>query len=277
MKFKNFKFEQRAFIKALILVFTLGLFSNCVTEPKERKLEVEGFTLMYKTQKSADSEVKNISIDHPVKISVEVMTAQLLSLKYKELALFGKLKAIFSVKDINSIARLMGKALARSPSDKIIYFELEASSGGLTKGQLFHSNKMLHWRFSKISGRNFNISNRGASGFRGKGTIWKMIPQRGQVLKKTKGVFSVTWDNWLVSKLKLPKTKGLQVRKKKYTKEKQKESRSSSQKPALEPKRPASESVVEEKLNTLNGLKRKGLINENEYQKRKQVILDRYL
>jgi hypothetical protein len=271
MKLKYFKFERRTFINALILVFTLGLLSNCATEPKERKLEVEGFTLMYKAQKSANSEVKNISIDHPVKISVEAMTAQLLSLKYKELALFGKNKAIFSVKDINSIARLMAKALARSPSDKLVYFELEAA-GGLTKGQLFHSKKMLHWRFSKISGRNFNLSNRGASGFRGKGTIWKMIPQRGQALKKTKGIFSVTWDNWLVSKLKLPMTKGLQKRKKTYIKEKLKEP-----KPSQAPSRPSSDSVVEEKLKTLNDLKRKGLINENEYQKRKQAILDRYL
>jgi hypothetical protein len=271
MKLKYFKFERRTFINALILVFALALLPNCATEPKERKLEVEGFTLMYKAQKSADSEVKNISIDHPVQISVEAMTAQLLSLKYKELALFGKNKAVFSVKDINSIARLMAKALARSPSEKLVYFELEAV-GGLTKGQLFHSNKMLHWRFSKISGRNFNLSNRGASGFRGKGTIWKMIPQRGQVLKKTKGVFSVTWDNWLVSKLKLPMTKGLQKRKKTYTKEKLKEL-----KPSQTPSRPSSDSVVEEKLNMLNDLKRKGLINENEYQKRKKAILDRYL
>ncbi len=272
MRVNYFKFEKRTFINVLILVCTLVLLSNCATESKEKKLEVEGFTLMYKAHKSANSEIKNVPINHPVKISVETMTAQLLSLKYKELALFGKMKAIFSVKDINSIARLMTKALARSPSNKLIYFELEATSGGLTKGELFHSNKNLHWRFSKISGRNFNLSNRGASGFRGKGTIWKMIPQRGQALKKTKGVFSVTWDNWLVSKLKLPMTKGLQKRKKTYVKEKLKEP-----KPSLAPSRPASDSIVEEKLNTLNDLKRKGLINENEYQKRKKAILDRYL
>jgi len=276
MKLKNLKFEQRVFIIALVLIFTLGLLSNCATEPEERKLEVEGFTLMYKAQKSANSEVKNIPIDHPVKVSVEAMTAQLLSLKYKELALFGKLKAVFSVKDINSIARLMAKALSRSPSNKLVYFELEAT-GGLTKGQLFYSKKMLHWRFSKISGRSFNLSNRGASGFRGKGTIWKMIPQRGQALKKTKGVFSVTWDNWLVSRLKLPTTKGLQSRKKKYMKEKRKETMPSSQTRMQEPSRPTSDSVVEEKLNTLNDLKRKGLIDEKEYLKRKKEILDRYL
>ncbi len=275
MKLSRFKFERQTFLNASILAFALVLLSNCATDSKERKLEVEGFTLMYKSIKSVDSEVKNVSIDHPAKISVEAMTAQLLSLKYQELALFGKRKAIFSVKDVNSIARLLAKALGRSPRDKLVYFELEAV-GGLTKGQLFHANKRLHWRFAKISGKNFNLSNRGASGFRGKGTIWKLVPQSGQALKKTKGIFPVTWDNWLVSKLKLPITKGLQKRKKTYIKEKLKESKPS-QAPVREPSRPTSNSVVEEKLNTLNDLRRKGLIGENEYEKRKKAILDRYL
>ncbi len=275
MKLNGFKVERRTFINAFAFVFVLGALSSCATGPKEKKLEVEGFTLMYKSHKSADSEVKKVNIEHPVKISVEAMTAQLLSLKYQELALFGKRKAVFSVKDINSIARLLAKALDRSAPDKIVAFELEAA-GGMTKGQLFHANKRLHWRFTQISGRLFNLSNRGASGFRGKGTIWKLTPQNGQALKKTKGVFSVTWDNWLVSSLKLPMTKGLQKRKKMFIKEKRKEVRSS-QPPTQAPSEQKSDSVVEEKLNTLNDLKRKGLIDEEEYEKRKKAILDRYL
>jgi hypothetical protein len=266
----NLLIKRRTWIDTLIFVFALSFFVSCATEPKERKLEVEGFTLMYKAQKSADSEIRKISMNHPVKISVEAMTSQLLSLKFKELSLFGKRKSIFSVKDTNSIARLMAKALGRAPSDKLIYIELETPSG-MTKGELLHSKNRLHWRFSMVSGRRFSLSNRGASGFKGKGTIWKLVPQRGQALKKTKGIFSVTWDNWLVSKLDLPKTKGLQTRKKKLMKEKQE-----SKAPQVK-SRPTSNSAVEEKLNTLNGLKRKGLIDENEYQKRKKAILDRYL
>ncbi len=266
----HLKMKRQNIIYLLIFVFTLTFLPNCATGSKERKLEVEGFTLIYKAHKSSDSEIKKIPIEHPAKVSVEVMTSQLLALKYKELSLFGKRKSIFSVKDTNSIARLMAKALNRAPSGKLIYFELE-SLGGMTKGHLFHSRKLLHWRFSQVSGRKFNLSNRGPSGFRGKGTLWKLVPQRGQVLKKTKGVFSVTWDNWIVSKIELPMTKGLQTRKETFMKEK------NESKPSEFNRRPTNNTVLEEKLNTVNGLKKKGLIDKKEYQKRKKAILDRYL
>ena len=74
--------KRQALIHSLIFIFVLFVFYGCATELKERKLEVEGFTLMYKAQKLADSEIKDISITHPIKISLESMTSQLLSLKF---------------------------------------------------------------------------------------------------------------------------------------------------------------------------------------------------
>ena len=165
----------------------------------------------------------------------------------QELALFGKKKSIFSVEDINSIARLLAKALDRSAPDKIVYFELE-SIRGVTRGQLFHHNNRLNWRFSEVSGKDFNSSIRGA---KGKGTIWKLIPQPGQKLKRTNGVFSHTLENWLVSKIKLPVTNSLRKRKEMHIPKKLLKPKFS-QLPDLSPERQSRQSVIEEKLNTLN-------------------------
>ena len=79
---------------AIIVIFLISVFSQGCGTTKEKKLEKEGLTLIYRHQDQAGPSVKKLNLDHPVKISEEVFRNHLYSLQYEETFPAGKKRNI---------------------------------------------------------------------------------------------------------------------------------------------------------------------------------------
>ncbi len=164
----------------LIFIFLLPLlFAGCPAP--ERRLEKEGFTLVYRPQSEFESEIKGLRLDHPIEISKEQVTNHLLSLHYKELSLTGKRRYVFSPDDVLEITPLVTKALSRMKADAILYYEVDTLRG-ITTGNIFRAKGKIHWRFMTIKGTDFESSS--SSGQRG--STWRLVPRGGQSFKQSK-------------------------------------------------------------------------------------------
>ena len=255
-----------------------GMISGCASTP-DKSFKTNGFTLSYKDKNSArdkfslGSPTSKIQLSHPLKISESDVRSHLESLKFEELSLFGKEKYVFLPEDIDRIARLLTKALKHVPSHKIIHYELE-TSGGTTKGDIFASKELIHWRFSSIKGMGFSLRSYTGWG----NTNWRMVPQSGQKYHATTNLMgSRAQENWIIAKLVPTKTN---------KRPKQKNSRLSKNKtqvpskaPTIEANAPAkiSDPALEKKLKFLKDLYEKNLIDEKEYDEKRKEVLDAYL
>jgi hypothetical protein len=195
------------------------------------------------------------------------------ALMFEELSLFGKEKYVFLPEDIDRIARLLTKALKHVPSHKIIHYELETSLG-TTKGDIFASKELIHWRFSSIKGMGFSLRSYTGWG----NTNWRMVPQSGQKYHATTNLMgSRAQENWVIANLapkkttKRPAQKNSRLSKNKTT--------DPSRAPAIAANSPAkiSDPALEEKLQFLKDLHDKNLVNEKEYDQKRKELLDAYL
>ena len=250
------------------------MISGCASDP-EKSFKTNGFTLSYKDKTSArdkfslGSPTSKIQLSHPLKVSESDVRSHLESLMFEELSLFGKEKYVFLPEDIDRIARLLTKALKHVPSHKIIHYELE-TSGGTTKGDIFASKELIHWRFSSIKGMGFSLRSYTGWG----NTNWRMVPQSGQKYHATTNLMgSRSQENWVIAKLvptktnKRPRQKNSQLSKNK--------TKDPIRAPAIEANAPekVSDPALEEKLQFLKDLHDKNLIDEKEYdQKRKELL-----
>jgi hypothetical protein len=254
------------------------MISGCASAP-EKSFKTNGFTLSYKDKTSAQekfllgSPTSKIQFSHPLKISESDVRSHLESLTFEELSLFGKEKNVFLPEDIDRIARLLTKALKHVPSHKIIYYELE-TSGGTTKGDVFASKELIHWRFSSIKGMGFSLRSYTGWG----NTNWRMVPQSGQKYHTTTNLMgSRSQENWVIAKLaptktnKRPRQKNSQLAKN--------NTEDTSRAATIEANSPTkfSDPALEEKLQFLKDLHDKNLIDEKEYDQKRKEILDAYL
>jgi hypothetical protein len=195
------------------------------------------------------------------------------SLMFEELSLFGKTKYVFLPEDIDRIARLLTKALQHVPQHKIIHYELE-TSGGTTKGDIFASKELIHWRFSSIKGMGFYL--RSYTGW--DNANWRMVPQSGQRYHATTNLIgSLVQENWIIAKLVPSKTSNRP--KHKNPRHSKNKTKARPRAPAIEADSPAkiSDPALEEKLQFLKDLYEKNLINEKEYDQKRKELLDAYL
>ncbi len=241
-----------------LLVFLLGgIVSACQSTP-ERKLEKDGFTLIYRDRSSAGAEVEKMTLDHPLIISEEAMTNHLLSLRYEESSLLGKKRYVFSTRDMNEFSTFLTKALNHASPKNIVHFMVQSVKGTI-EGDVFASGGKLHWRFQSIQGLDFSSSS--FPGYRG--APWRLLPKKGQQFHVTpKLLGDRTQENWLLADLILPEkakrlTKGIPT--------------------AHTPAPPAQTSeraTLEKKLKALKQFHEKGLIDERDYQRKKKELLD---
>ncbi|MBT5375989.1 MAG: SHOCT domain-containing protein [Nitrospinaceae bacterium] len=254
----------------LTLVLAAGLVSGCASTP-EKRLKKKGFTLSYKSKVSAGAAANKMQLHQPLKISEVEMRMHLKTLTFEELSLFGKKRSVFTSKDIGNMARLLAKALRHVPSNKIIHYELEAA-GGLTSGNIFASKDSIHWQFNSIKGMRF--SGRVSVGWGN--SSWRMVPQSGQKFQVVGRVMgNQAQENWIFSQLR-PFSQAQQNAEKKSIAD-----RPSNKKPAI--KEPSGNSAskrtdpaLEEKLGLLKNLYEKNLIDEKEYEQKRNALLDSY-
>lgn len=267
----NPDWKGRKVLRTLALVLLPALFAaGCSTGPQPKRLEREGFTLMYLDKSAAGSEVDKMRLNHPVKLSQEEVTNHLLSLRYEELSLLGKKKYVLSHKDVEEISRLLTKAINRLTPRKIVHYEIETPTG-VTEGEVFASNHRLHWRFHSIRGMKFHDSSFPTWG----GSSWRLVPKKGQAYHLTKKLFGQsTRENWVIADLNLPMHSRKRV-----------QPRSSSESSSTQKIRPSSPSpasgqnkqALEKKLKFLKELKDKDLIDDREYKRKRNELLDTYL
>ncbi len=256
----------------LIFALLLGLTSGCSMIP-EKKLESNGLTIMFKSKSAGGSDLANLRL-RQVQLSQDQVHQQLRSLSYEELSLFGKKKPVFKREEITRMERLVTKAINRAPANKIVFFDLDTSSG-TTAGVVFASGNELNWKFTSIQGKNF--SNRSLVGWGGGN--WRLLPgprQHYHSVKKLLG--SEAQENWIKATIPKNSERQLQVDPApKPTRAKRKSRRAN---PAPTQRQAPSSSVnpeLEKKLQFLKDLYEKNLVDEEEYNNKRKELLDTYL
>ena len=271
------KYHQHL-ISILILTVNSGMILSCASTP-EKSLKTKGFTLSYKDKTSAKDKfslelpASKVQVSHPLKMTESDVRSHLESLMFEELSLFGKEKYVFLPEDIDRIARLLTKALKHVPSHKIIHYELETSVG-TTKGDIFASKELIHWRFSSIKGMGFSLRSYTGWG----NTNWRMVPQSGQKYHATTNLMgSRSQENWVIAKLVPTKTN--KIPRQKNSQHSKNKTEDPSRAAAIEANSPTkfSNPALEEKLQFLKDLHDKNLIDEKEYDQKRKALLDAYL
>ena len=206
---KTMKSHKSILALLLILGLPLGMASGCSMKrnlfeldflksfySSAEKANKKRFSIMYKPKLHAEKAVSKMPL-HPVKLSKEKIRQQIRSLRYREFSLGSKNKPVFPLGEINNMAVLIKKSLRHIPENKIVFYKLETPSGP-TKGILFASANILHWKFFSIKGKNYAEYPRPTWG------AWRLVPGPGQKyhsVRKRSG--SKILENWI--EVTLPK------------------------------------------------------------------------
>ena len=256
----------------LLLVFVLA---GCSTTAKEKKFEKDGLTLMYHPKATVGFEGDDLKLQHPVNISEAMVRNHLTSLYFEGMYLMGKEKPVFLGEDIEKISPWLTKALNRVTPNDVVYFEIQTTNG-VTITEVFSSSNKLHWRFPTIRGIDF--SKRTLGGW-GNANTWRLAPKGGQSYYLANKVLGKrTVENWVSAALDLPET---------ARNAKMNQTRSTG---SQKPKKPApntdlenpkkssgNRAELEEKLRFLKQLQEKGLIDEDEYKRKRKTLVDENL
>ncbi len=265
-----------------LLLSLLVVFAGCSTTPKEKRLEKDGLTLMYHPKFSIGSESDHLKLQHPVNISEDMVRIHLRSLYYEEMTLMGKEKSVFTAEDIDKITPWVSKALNRVNPNNVIYFEVQTPKGN-TVVEVFGDGKKLHWRFSAIRGVDFSKNQ-----LIGWGNTWRLVPKEGQNFYQiSQFLGKKTLENWIVADLDLPDSGGKLPGRQSASQKPKKQSQATvenadtpqkSDGKKASGKLPAGKNQeLEEKLRFLKQLQDKGLIDEDEYKRKRKALMDEYL
>jgi len=215
-----------------------------------------------------------MSLDHPVKVPKDVILNHLLSLRYQQMTLFGKKKALYEPEEAGHLALLISRGLGKISTKSILHHQLEGKHGRVA-GDVFYTEGKIHWRFQTINGIDFSNESMGRfAGRKGQSSFWKLAPRKGQDYYQSKKLgFGTTWENWVVANLQLRKVKLKNRPSEKSSVAKKRNSLASSQKVGL----PMVSPELEKKLQTLKRLYGKDLIDDAEYKRKRKELLDELL
>jgi len=268
---KNLSLENmRPFWAILTFFMALGLFLGCSTT-KEKKLERDGLTLIYRPKFQAGTAIEKTHLNHPIKISEDELRNHLYSLQYEELFLLGKKKYVISLKDVSEISAILTKAVNHLTPENILVFELETPRG-TTRGEIFATRNKINFRFNSIKGTQFSSN----SFARSATSVWRLVPVKGQANKVTKRLLgSSTQGNWIVADMTLPQKSRRLLKGQK----KQNHQPPPSPAPQPVPSTPTGNNnqELEKKLQFLKDLRDKDLIDDTEYEKKRRELLDSFL
>ena len=259
-----------SFVAAMMTVLILA---GCSSTHKSagKKLTTKDFTLTYIDKAQAGTEINELALQHPLPLTERQMVIHMVALTYENYSLLGKPGPVFTKEDIQNTTRLLTKALAKVHSQNIIGFEVE-SEEGTTKGQLFVTEGILHWRFFEIRGVKFSLTRNQMARY---GTAWRIVPKKGQKFHTTEKLLGAKqWANWIEAKIDLSAPSNLRKKKRRSS------SGTAQSRPPRQPKPVSpqkSTTDLEEKLKFLKHLHENQLIDQREYEQKRKDLLDQYL
>jgi hypothetical protein len=262
------------FFHKVIVLFSICCWMFIGCSVPEKSLKKDQLTITYRSQSSFGTEIKELRLNHPIKLSMEQTINHLLSLHYEELFLSGKRKYIFSSNDVLKVAPLITKALNRMKPNKILYYEID-SPKGKTVGTVFGTKGKINWKFEAINGSSFLKK---AFGGLSKASSWTLLPAKGQQFNKGYSMFgNEQTKNWIVADLYLPikSKRGTKLGVVKKTSQKKRYSQTLKQK---ESNRVPNSKKMEfkKRLQLLKDLYHKKLIDDEEYKLKKAELLGQF-
>lgn len=272
-----FKLKNRRVFALLLLIL---IFIGCSTTAKEKKLEKNGLTLTYHPKTTVGFDADTLKLQHPVNISEAMVRNHLVSLYFEDMSLLGKEKPVFAAEDIEKISPWLAKALNRVNPNNIVHFEIQTTKG-ITVAEVFGDSNKLHWRFTMVRGVDFKKNM-----LAGWGNTWHLVPKAGQSYYRVdKLLGKKTWENWLLADVDLPADRSKSPQKKSPAPQKPgKQSPDLAEEPVNEDKKPREDKKspeknpeLEEKLRFLKQLQDKGLIDGDEYKRKRKALVDEYL
>ena len=233
---------------------------SCIVFGVAEGVDLKGnkIQIKFRSQLHEKSNLINLKLNHPIKISLAEITNHLISLRYKTTFLGSKVERVFLLSEIKSLAPILLQAFASVPPEKIIYFQLDIKEG-VTSGEIFSFKNYLNWRFDSIHGETFFKKNdvRDARIF-----AWNLTPESGQRFFVTRSD-KRTQKNWIISSLKLP------VVSSKMDKSSPTKFDTESSNVKVDPK-------LEAKLKHLKYLHSKKLIDDDEYKAQQKKLFDKH-
>ena len=256
-----------------IFLLLILILVGCSTTAKEKKFEKGGLVLTYHSQSDVEFDGDKLKLQHPVNVSEAMVRNHMVSLYFEEMTLLGKEKPVFIAQDIEKISPWLTKALNRANPNNIVYFEVKTAKG-VTAVEVFGNNDKLHWRFFMIGGVDFKKNL-----LAGWGNTWRLVPKEGQSYYRVdKLLGKKTWENWILVDLDLPEaginksTRATSA----VSKKQGKESSDLVEEPKATHKNQKNPDL-EDKLRFLKQLQEKGLIDEDEYKRKRKALVDEYL
>lgn len=263
------------FFAAIMIVLAL---MGCSSTHKlaGKKLTTEDLTLTYIDKAQASGDIAKLNLEHPLPLSERQMVFHMVALRYESSSLFGTTGPVFTKKDIQKTKRLLSKTLNKVHVQNIIEFEVESESG-TTKGHLFASGGKLHWRFFEIQGAKYSLTGNPMAQY---GTAWQLVPGKGQGFHVTDRFLGTKrWTNWIEAKIDLPAPENLKTERPESASPNSGAGQSTVPPQASSPGKTAPEkntSALEEKLKFLKHLHDKQLIGQQEYERKRNDLLDQH-
>lgn len=254
------------------IVLFLGLclsIGGCKSLETDRTFNKPGMTVSFLRLYELDEDLEDFQIDHPVEVTTEQVRNHLLSIFYQDISRPDQRPIpVFTIADVKKLATGLKAALNRVEDGDYIYFGFQAEKG-VTEGEIFSSVGKIHWRFLRVNGVDYSNHFLGTTK-----PTWRLVRRTsGQSIYKEKtGLIKVTKENWIIVDIKMPKfTRKQKLRSRKPASTK----RTPSKKQTEILNVPTHQSgQIKEKLKSLKELYDNGLIDEQDYQKKKNEILN---
>jgi hypothetical protein len=263
------KQNKIAFLIAIILYFSL---SACGTLKKEKTLKSENLTVSYRSFNRLGLDYESINPNHPARISEKQVQVHLLALEYKPFKVRSKVTPVFTKDQIKEVSRLLTKGLNRADPQKFLHFELKAPKG-MIEGDVFVADGYIHWRIWTINGIDYSND---PLGIRKK--TWRLIPGPAghRFFNSSSSAGQKKKQNWIVADFDITNIQNRRKTKRKLSTKSSLRASQNNSKPEKPQVTKELNETIKEKLILLKQLFDQGLINEEEYNKKKKEVMKRF-
>lgn len=243
-------------------IFTLilaCLLTSCAALKKEKTFSKNGLKITFRSLHALD-DVEYIKFVYPIILTEKQVLNHLLSLWHQRIVSPGKPKPVFSRDEAATLAPLFSTALKKVETTKFLNFEFQ-STKGLIEGRVFATAKKLHWHILKIHNEDFSNDP-----LKIRKPTWKLVRMPGQTYQKLKsGGFEKRIKNRIIADINIP-----------FPKQRSQTRRSTKPPPKKNTQSESKKLELKSKLDALKEFLDEGLIDKNEYDKKKEDLMNQY-